>query len=118
VGGLLRSIRHRRTLFVIVLVALVSIFAARALIHHAADDAAPATAMELHQDGEHAVGLDAIAAAFAIALLSGLAFATPHPLPGSATRWSLGSQPPDEGLPPPRWRPGPPCRAQLQCFLT
>ena len=117
-GGSLRSIRHRRTLFVIVLIALASIFAARALIHHAADDAAPAAAMELHQDGEHAVGLDAIAVAFGIALLFGVAFATPGNVSRLAIRRFGGSQRIDAGLPPPRWRPGPPCRAKLQCFLT
>ena len=118
VGALLRSVRDRRMLFVVLLIALVSIFATRAAIHHAADDAAPAAAMELHQDGVHSSGLDAIGVAFGVLLVFGLAFAVLGAASTAAARWSLVPGPRARWLPPPRWRPGPPCRAQLQCFLT
>ena len=118
VGGMLLSVRGRRTLAAVGLVVLVSVFAARAVIHHVADDAAPTSALVHNQAAEHAVELDAITLAFGIMLLVGLRFTASGALPGPGVPRSAGLLFVRGGAPPPSWRPGPMRRAQLQCFLT
>lgn len=69
------EIRSRRGLVVAVLITLVALFAARAVVHHVADDAAPAAlTAQHHEEPGHGLPLDLFAAATGFLLLGGLLF--------------------------------------------
>ncbi len=117
-GGIFLAVRRRRRLVAVGLIALVSIFAARAAIHHVADDAASTYTLVHNQAVEHSVEFDAIPLVLAILLLVGLHCRASGALPESRLRRSPGLLFIRGGAPPPSWRPGQLRRAQLQCFLT
>ena len=57
------QLRSRRGLVAALLVLLVALFAARAVVHHVAEDVAPPSAIGHHEDGDHGLALDLVAAA-------------------------------------------------------
>jgi hypothetical protein len=112
-------IRGRRVLIAVLLVALVAIFVSRGVIHHVADDAAPATAYIQHEAGEHGAELDLLAIALGLVLVAALlvraAVALRRPTAARFGRIDMPSpprRPPTSGLAPPL------SAADLQCFLT
>ena len=112
------QLRSHRGLVAALLVLLVALFAVRAVVHHVAEDVAPPSAIGHHEDGDHDLALDLVAAAAGFLLLaafvtrrsgvarpSGFAFAVPRFVR------SLASLP--RGRPPRALR-----RVELQSFLT
>jgi hypothetical protein len=112
-------IRGRRVLIAVLLLALVAIFVSRGVIHHVADDAAPATAYIQHEAGEHGAELDVLAIALGLVLVAALVVQS-----GSALRRPAAARFGQIAIPPPRSRPPVSCQAiprspaDLQCFLT
>ncbi len=64
------QLRTRRGLVAALLVLLVAVFAARAVVHHVADDVAPPSAPGHHEEADHGLALDLVAAAAGFLLLA------------------------------------------------
>lgn len=115
----LLQIRSRQKLIVALLIALVTVFAAGAVVHHLADHGNTGSAATHHSDGDQVDAICAVgAAACGLALLMGLmglGFAR-IPAPPHARRWHR--QRARGGLSPGRFVLRPLRRADLQCFLT
>jgi len=112
------AIRGRRVLIAVLLLALIAIFASRGVIHHVADDAAPATAYVQHQAGEHADELDVLVIALGLVLFAVLLVGSGAPL-----RRPIRTRVGHLATASPPWpavsrRSPPPRPVDLQCFLT
>lgn len=113
--------RKRRWTVIVVLASLVALFALRAVVHHIAHDATSAAANTAHHEGaDDRIGLDIAGTVTGVLLLAGFLAATR--VGGSTPRiWMVVMRRlrrPREPLPPGRFVPGAPTRAELQCFLT
>ena len=75
----LLQIRSRRGLIAALLVLLVALFAARAVVHHVAEDAAPAAAIGHHEHGDDGLALDLVAAAAGFLLFAAFRMAAIRP---------------------------------------
>ncbi len=64
------QLRSRRGLIAALLVLLVALFAARAVVHHVAEDVAPPSAIGHHDDGHQGLALHLVAAAAGFLMLS------------------------------------------------
>lgn len=112
------QLRSRRGLLAALLVLLVALFAARAVVHHVAEDVAPPSATGQHEDGAHGLAVDLVAAAAGFLLLAALVARTGGvPRPAGFTfvlpRFLRSPAPLPRGRPP-----GAPRRVDLQSFLT
>jgi hypothetical protein len=106
-------------LIVALLIALVTVFAAGAVVHHLADHGDTASAATHHSDGDHVDAICAVGAACGLALLlmglMGLGFARIPPPPHARRRHRQRAR---GGPLPGRFVFRPLRRADLQCFLT
>ena len=112
-------IRSRQGVVCALLVVLVALFTVRATVHHAAEDAAPASAISHHEDAHHGFGVDvAVGIAIGTSLLA--TFLAGIGTVGSPPRvWRSARRHPRSAPPTPRpWIGRALRRADLQCFLT
>ena len=114
----LLQLRSRRGLVAALLVLLVALFAARAVVHHVAEDAAPPSAIGHHEEGDHGLALDLVAAAAGFLLLASyVSRASRVSRPGGFTfavpRFVRSPAALPRGRPPRTLR-----RVELQSFLT
>lgn len=63
-------LRSRRGLIAALLVLLVALFAARAVVHDVAEEAAPPSTIGHHDEGDHGLAVDLVAAAAGLLLLA------------------------------------------------
>jgi hypothetical protein len=112
------QLRSRRGLIAALLVLLVALFAARAVVHHVAEDVASPSAIGHNEDGDHGLAFHLVAAAAGFLLLGVVIAGRKHAARTSGyaltvPRFPRSHPPLPRGRPPRALR-----RAELQSFLT
>lgn len=112
------QIRSRPGLVAALLVLLVAVFAARAVVHHVAEDVGTPSAPGHHEEADHGLALDLVAAAAGYLLLAAFVAGAGRGSGASGFTVALPRFVRSLALPPRGRRPLALRRAELQSFLT